>query len=834
MPLNHIYLGDQEFCQGSPVDLKQFQFTKDGNFPGGPVFYSCAMPDSSCLINPSFVLNNDSLIYVFPDSAACPDFTSFNVKSLRVPDARFQLSSLNYCLNDSLRLSLNDKFSSEDIYYRIQQHEQRWTDSSATLFLPFADTGSYTICIRKEQQKCADTSCIDFKVHPLPQLPEPECFSTDSTVFFRWEKRANETYTVDTILGGPLVRLSDTSILFHQLKRGQDIHIRITAHTAHCGSLYTDIRCQSKTCPPINIQVVPIDTICLIPGMASIMLTAVSDSVISGGQYIWRGKGVTDSLSGIFDPLLAGPGNHRLNVVFDYQGCKYFTSYVVVLRENPLSSFIMDSVICQDSSLTILFNGSRADSSNFVWDLDDGVFQLLNANKEVRVHWKKPGKRFLQLKLSQYKCFDAFSREIEVLEHLPPPEITCENTDSFIVFRWKKLNRVKKYKVNLLQGNTGVFLNDTTYLIAKRFLTDSAAIQLTLEDLGPCSEISSGIELCKSPDCPPRNILHDTVIHQCYDELQNISLNTLIQDSLPMYNWSGTSVFMDTVYSKFLKPGRYTFVINGQQFGCNYKDSVFVHITTPPELGNIHIIPIPCDPLNPYGSVSLTGVSTHTGSVQYSINNSPFQPDSVFSNLQEGTYKISIMDTLGCLTDSLITLKAPEIPSIDLGPDLEVLKGEQVFLDARITGSYTSLYWSSPLPLSCDNCPDPGLLALQNIKLFCTIINADGCIATDSLRIRIFEQKVFAPNVFSPNGDQINDFFTLFGNVKEIRLLEIYDRWGNRVFFKEHFEGNKAELGWNGRFQDENVLPGTFVYRALVAFEKGQELLLHGDVTLIR
>ncbi|MBK9109470.1 MAG: gliding motility-associated C-terminal domain-containing protein [Saprospiraceae bacterium] len=833
-PLEHIYVNDLDFCKGTSVDLNQLQYSKDGNFNGGPIFYHCAMKDSSCSVNSPFVLNADSSIYVLPDSATCPEFTSFTLKALRIPDAGFQLSSLNYCLNDSLQLILNNKFITENIYFRFQQNEQPWVNPDSTVSFTLVDTGRFTICIRKEEKNCVDSSCTTFRVHPLPQIPLPECFSTDSTVFFRWNQMGSETYTIDTLLGGPFLRISDTSILFHSLSRGQEIRIRVTAHSLYCGSLFAEINCQSKSCPPISISILPVDTICIVPGMNPIKLTAVSDSLLSGGLYIWRGKGIIDSLSGIFDPLLAGPGNHRINALLDYQACKYFTSYVIVVRENPFSSFVMDSVICQDSSLTLFFNGSRADSSKFDWDLGDGIFQLFNADKEVHVRWSTPGKRQLKLKLSQYKCFDETIKEIEVLEHLPPPEITCENTDSFIVFRWKKIQRVKKYKLNLIQGNNGSFINDTTYQIAKRFLTDSAAIQLSLEDEGPCSEISSGIEFCKSPDCPPRNILRDTVLHQCANQLQNFSLTSLIQDLLPSYNWNGPSIQLDSVDAKNLTPGIYHFIIQAQQFGCKYTDTILLRITNAPLFGNINLTPIPCDALNPYGAVNVTNVPALTGPVQYSLNGSPYQQDSSFYNLREGAYLLTIKDGFGCTTDSLLNLKAPAIPLLELGPDVEVLKREVVALNAMITGNYSTIYWSSPVVLSCQNCEDPELQAIKNIKVYCTIVNEDGCLATDSLSIRIFEQKVFAPNVFSPNGDQINDFFTLFGNVSEIKLLEIYDRWGNRVFSKEHFEGNKPELGWNGRFQNENALPGVYVYRAVVGFEKGANQILRGDLTLIR
>ncbi len=57
---------------------------------------------------------------------------------------------------------------------------------------------------------------------------------------------------------------------------------------------------------------------------------------------------------------------------------------------------------------------------------------------------------------------------------------------------------------------------------------------------------------------------------------------------------------------------------------------------------------------------------------------------------------------------------------------------------------------------------------------------------------------VFTPNAFTPNGDNLNDKFQIFGDpCKEGAHLQIYNRWGSKVFetdqpFKEFWDGNVA------------------------------------------
>jgi len=61
---------------------------------------------------------------------------------------------------------------------------------------------------------------------------------------------------------------------------------------------------------------------------------------------------------------------------------------------------------------------------------------------------------------------------------------------------------------------------------------------------------------------------------------------------------------------------------------------------------------------------------------------------------------------------------------------------------------------------------------------------------------------------FSPNGDNINDFFTI-RNVEQLTNNEliIYNRWGNLVFTMNNYNN-----GWNGSFNNSPLPDGTYFY----------------------
>jgi gliding motility-associated-like protein len=119
-------------------------------------------------------------------------------------------------------------------------------------------------------------------------------------------------------------------------------------------------------------------------------------------------------------------------------------------------------------------------------------------------------------------------------------------------------------------------------------------------------------------------------------------------------------------------------------------------------------------------------------------------------------------------------------------------------------------------------------------KIFTT---ATGCDSTVILNLRVKKYgKIWIPNIFSPNGDGSNDKFIVFTNpeIREIKRLRIYSRWGNLVFDKSNFEPNDPVNGWDGTYLNRPLDPAVFTF--LVEWEDvyGYSNTDAGSVTLIR
>jgi gliding motility-associated-like protein len=101
-----------------------------------------------------------------------------------------------------------------------------------------------------------------------------------------------------------------------------------------------------------------------------------------------------------------------------------------------------------------------------------------------------------------------------------------------------------------------------------------------------------------------------------------------------------------------------------------------------------------------------------------------------------------------------------------------------------------------------------------------TIINDLDCL--ESLQI---------PNAFTPGNNGLNDVFRIVGlaaNNSNVKTFRIYNEWGQLLYDRTDNQG------WDGKFKNEYVPSGVYLYVIEVDCLAGEKTLLKGDVTVIR
>ena len=241
------------------------------------------------------------------------------------------------------------------------------------------------------------------------------------------------------------------------------------------------------------------------------------------------------------------------------------------------------------------------------------------------------------------------------------------------------------------------------------------------------------------------------------------------------------------------------------------------------------------------GSINIIEVEGGVGPYNYSIDGNEFDPNSDFDQLEPGAYTLTVMDIEECTYEETIVVPSTPELTTTLIDQVDILLGQsnQIVVNTNVqTSQISSITWTPSDFLSCDDCLTPTASPNNDISYFVTIENANGCIVSDSIQFRVQRLiGVYTPNAFSPNGDFINDTFTIYSKedaIVSVSNLSIYDRWGTQVFQNEDFPANDESFGWDGSYKGETLQPDVFIYKARVLLVTGETELISGNVTLIK
>lgn len=170
---------------------------------------------------------------------------------------------------------------------------------------------------------------------------------------------------------------------------------------------------------------------------------------------------------------------------------------------------------------------------------------------------------------------------------------------------------------------------------------------------------------------------------------------------------------------------------------------------------------------------------------------------------EPGTYRDTFTSRTNC--DSIVQLK------------LQLSYSEETYVSTKIFSD--EVYRIGPYSIS-----SPG----EYIR---TLSTTAGCDSTVYLQLAYYG--VFAPNAFSPNGDHVNDVFSIYGDLdlQEITSLQVVDRWGATVY---QGAGLQAGEGWDGTIHGKVAPPGIYAFTAQVLMTGQKKRGLQGLLTLVR
>lgn len=219
------------------------------------------------------------------------------------------------------------------------------------------------------------------------------------------------------------------------------------------------------------------------------------------------------------------------------------------------------------------------------------------------------------------------------------------------------------------------------------------------------------------------------------------------------------------------------------------------------------------------------------------VDDNVYGPTSEVLYLYAGEYLVVVTDSLGCEVSQLITIPEGDYPSVTLPADTIIAIGDSVLVEAVITpeGEDLIIEWNTAPP--CEACMSFWIQPFADQYYEVTVSNEAGCSSTADMLISVNDRDVQRlPNVFSPNGDNINDRFYMpyEKGIDNILYFRIYDWNGALIYSANDISAGDESSGWDGTFKGREALQGVYIYQVGIQLISGETIPLVGDVTLVK
>ncbi len=207
--------------------------------------------------------------------------------------------------------------------------------------------------------------------------------------------------------------------------------------------------------------------------------------------------------------------------------------------------------------------------------------------------------------------------------------------------------------------------------------------------------------------------------------------------------------------------------------------------------------------------------------------------ESTFSAKQAGigthpvTYTVRAAPECAAVTATRTAVVAP-IPTIQLTDTLTTYKGNTLTLDPVYTGNPNQFQWAPPTYLDNPSLANPTVMDIDHdITYTIDVKNSTGCDANHTIHITVLA-RVYVPDAFSPNGDGLNDVWTLPGiEAFPDAIVTVFNRWGEIIYSSDKGYTHPFDGTLNGT----SLPQGMYVYTIHTVSAKP---VIRGNLMLVR
>ncbi|HEX7846198.1 MAG TPA: PKD domain-containing protein, partial [Chitinophagaceae bacterium] len=570
-------------------------------------------------------------------------------------------------------------------------------------------------------------------------------------------------------------------------------------------------------------------------------LQFIDTSSGSGLTYTWYfGDGGTSTLQNPTHSYPAGNNDYTVKLVIsDMVGCQDSVTknqYIKIRTPRPAFSMIDSVGVC--IPLVTSFNFMGADYQNFYWDFGDGGTSFAqNPSHFYNAYGTFTPKLYLT---GAGGCIDSADATVQVydpatdMQVLASPLTACNTiTTDFTLttlpgFRFKfyfgdgAIDSSQQTTLTHTYSSPGVY---TPYIIVSdKFGCDAVHYGENIHVYGAIPLFGTNKkEFCDQGEVFFMNytLNNDPIISTVWDFGDGNTSGA--QEPSHVFTGAGTYIVRLTVTTQNQCTSSYTDTIRlypTPQLSITGKDTICIN-----------------------SSAILNGVLAQPDSTitwRWSVGNGNQLQNATVVYPATGNYTVTLIATnkLSCSDTATHVINVVPLPTdVAVANPIEILSGGSASLNMNYMGPIANYNWLPPQDLDCSNCMTPVASPQFTTRYVVQVEDRFGCKNSGEITVQVAcaAQNFFVPNTFSPNGDGSNDVFYLRGTgLFRVKVMRIFNRWGEIVFEKREFPVNNAAFGWDGSYKGKKGQAGVYVYQVEIICNNGELIKYAGNIALIQ
>jgi|GEM_PF-2921110 len=597
-------------------------------------------------------------------------------------------------------------------------------------------------------------------------------------------------------------------------------------------------------------EVLPMEQLALDCNTANVTLSN-PDLDPSDYNFLWIGNGIVGPNATQAEVVVSDSGWYSLIIEDVHTGCVSLADSVQVVDRSFRPSIGLSGDVELDCDTpTVTVRDTNSFNANFNYQWYNAAREPIGNSNRPELIVDSPGTFFLRVLDPDTGCDAMDSVSISRDGNLPDIQaaaagvITCADPISSLtatVTDWDP----DKYEVawQILSGSL-----ETTTEALSALASSAGTYVLIVENVNNGCTATDTVRVEANTE-PPTAIAGADQVLDCYTGEASLAAQPTEARQLD-FLWTrpdGSSQAGENLAAN--QVGTYFLLVTDRENGCTATDEVEVLPDENQPTGMEIEVDHPKCLGDTNGKIDISKVEGGEGPYLFRFNEEDYSDERIFEDLSPGSYGLTVQDASGCTFSTEVKINEGRKLEINLGPDIKIEKGESITIKPEISirqDEIQSLKLTNNEGLRCDTCwifwdvqPDFSSVFVG------TLIDENGCVAEDKVRVVVEEpRRIFIPNAFSPNGDGNNDIFMIFsqGDVEEVEVMKVFDRWGDQVFENKDFPPNVHSEGWDGILRNRPAInqkqpthnANVFVYFIKVRFKDGEKGIFEGDIHLIR